>query len=86
MNRIKRDLPIYVLSAALVFLGITVSENQATAAYDPNTAKIMTLQSQLSSLQSKFNSFKNCANSNFNTIGWFDANRDSRMNFIVSCY
>jgi len=86
MNKIKRDLPIYVLSAALVFLGITISGNQASAAYDPNTAKIMTLQSDLRSLQSKFNSFKNCANSNFNEIGWFDSSRNSRMNFIVSCY
>lgn len=86
MNKIKRDLPIYVLSASLVFLGITVSENQASAAYDPNTIKIMTLQSELRSLQSKFNSFKNCANSNFTTIGFYDSNRNSRMNFITSCY
>ena len=86
MNKIKRDLPIYVLSASLVFLGITVSGNQASAAYDPNTIKIMTLQSELRSLQSKFNSFKNCANSNFTTIGFYDSNRNSRMNFITSCY
>ena len=31
MKRIKRDLPIYVLSAALVFLGVAISTQSANA-------------------------------------------------------
>jgi hypothetical protein len=86
MTKITRDLPIYVLSASLIFLGITVSGNQASAAYDPNAAKIVALQNQLNNLQSQFSRFKNCANSNFNTISFYDASRDSRMVFVNTCY
>jgi hypothetical protein len=86
MNKFKRDLSVYVLSASLVFLGITVSGNQASAANDPNAIKIMALQNQLNNLQSQFSRFKNCANSNFSTIGFYDSSRNTRMIFVNTCF
>jgi hypothetical protein len=80
MLNLKRDLPIYALSASLVFVGVTISTNQASAAVAAARA------SDLARLQAQFTQFKNCANSNFSTIGWFDANRNPRMNFIATCY
>lgn len=79
MTNLKRDLPIYVLSASLVFVGVTISTNQASATVAAARA------SDLARLQSEFIAFKRCANSNFSTIGWFDANRDPRMNFVRTC-
>ena len=78
MKSYKRDLPIYALSISLVFLGISISTNQASAVYNPNTAKIAALQSQ-------FTSFKNCANSNFRELMFFDASRNPRLPFIRGC-
>jgi hypothetical protein len=78
MKNYKRDLPIYALSISLVFLGISISTNQASAVYKPNTAKIAALQSQLSS-------FKNCSNSNFRELMFYDADRQPKMLFIRSC-
>lgn len=80
MFNLKRDLPIYVLSASLVFAGISISTNQANAAVAAAKA------ADLARLQSQFNLFKQCANSNFSTIGWFDATRNPRMDFVRNCY
>jgi hypothetical protein len=80
MFNLKRDLPIYVLSASLVFVGISISTNQASASVAAAKA------SDLARLQSQFDSFKRCANSNFQTIGFFDATRNPRLSFVRSCY
>jgi hypothetical protein len=80
MFNLKRDLPIYVLSASLIFVGISISSNQANAAFDSASA------ADLARLQSQFSSFKQCANSNFQTIGFFDASRNPRLSFVRSCY
>jgi hypothetical protein len=69
MLKIKRDLPIYVLSASLIFAGITISTNSATAAYDPNSARISSLESQVSSL-------KSCLNRQLSSIGAYMPDRD----------
>jgi|688.fasta_scaffold2865181_1 hypothetical protein len=68
MKRIKRDLPIYVLSAALVFLGISVSTETAGAAIDP----------RVSVLQKQIDSLRECANGNFGSLR--DAVKTGRAN------
>jgi len=80
MLNLKRDVPIYVLSASLVFVGVTISSNQASAAVAAASA------ADLARLQSQFIQFKQCANSNFSDIGWFDATRNPRMPFVRTCY
>ena len=77
MKRIKRDLPIYVLSAALVFLGISISTQQAGAA----TVK----DARVSALLSEFSSFKQCANSNFQELSFFSTSGNNRSMFIRTC-
>jgi hypothetical protein len=77
MNKLKRDLSIYVLAASMVFLGISISGNQASAAYDPNAARITALESQLSSL-------KSCLNRQLTQIGFYSPDRD-RFIFVTRC-
>lgn len=78
--KLKKDLPIYVLSASLVFLGISISTNQASA--DPSQVTSF----EFSRLKSDLDSFKRCANQNFTTIGFYNAKTNSRMAFVRSCY
>lgn len=78
MTKIKRDIPIYVLSASLIFAGISISSNQATAAYDPNAARIATLENQ-------FRSFKSCVNRQLSSIGFYQPTRD-RYIFVSQCF
>lgn len=77
LKHIKRNLPVYVLSSSLIFLGIAINTNNASAAYDPNAAKILKLQNQ-------FNAFRMCVNNNLVTIGFYDPNSGRRM-FVVPC-
>ena len=79
MKKLNRDLPIYVLSASLVFLGICISSNQATAAPSSATA------ADLARLQTQLTNFKRCANSNFQSISFWDASRGSRIMFVNTC-
>ena len=79
MKNTKRDLPIYVLSASLVFLGISISGNQAVA--DPSQVT----SSEFSRLKMDFDSFKRCSNQNFQTISFFDAKRNPRLSFVRNC-
>jgi hypothetical protein len=79
MKNIKRDLPIYALSASLVFLGISISGNQAAA--DPSQVTSW----EFSKLKMDFDSFKRCSNQNFSTISFFDAKRNSRLSFVQNC-
>ena len=76
----KRDLTMYVLSASLVFLGVSISSNQAMA--DPSEVTSY----EFSRLKSDLDSFKRCANQNFTTIGFYNAKKNSRMTFVRSCY
>lgn len=80
MKTPRKDLPIYVLSASLVFLGISISGNQAAAEPSQVTS------SDFSRLKSDFDSFKRCANQNFQTISFFDAKRNSRLTFVRNCF
>jgi len=78
--KIKKDIPIYVLSASLVFLGLSISSNQAVA--DPSQVT----SSDFSRLKSEFDSFKRCANQNFTTISFYNSKVNSRMGIVRSCY
>jgi hypothetical protein len=62
MKAIKRDLPIYVLSAALVFLGISISTQPAGAALGDKPDGVS---------QSQFNFFKQCINKNSRNLNGF---------------
>jgi hypothetical protein len=77
--KLKKDLPIYVLSAALVFLGISISTNQASA--DPSQVTY----SEFSRLKSDLDSLKRCANQNFRTIGFYNSKDNTRMGIVRSC-
>jgi hypothetical protein len=77
MKRIKNDLPIYVLSAALVFLGISISTQQAGAA--------ATNDPRVSALQNELSTFKQCANNNFRELNFFSTSGNSRSMFIRTC-
>jgi hypothetical protein len=68
MSKLKRDLSIYLLSASLVFLGISINSNQANAASASNAQ----LQSQIINL-------RNCLNMNVNTILNWDSKYDSKI-------
>jgi hypothetical protein len=76
MKRIKRDVPIYVLSAALVFLGISISTKPAGAALTDPPGGVS---------QSQFNSYKKCANSNFQELMFFSTSGNNRAMFIRTC-
>jgi hypothetical protein len=74
MSQLKRDLPIYLLSASLVFLGISINSNQANAA-SSSSNDIAKLQAQLNianlriqALRGDFNSYTSCADTNFMSI------------------
>jgi hypothetical protein len=73
---IKRDLPIYVLSASLVFVGVT-SATQADA-HPTDTARIRALESQLSS-------FKDCVNRQLTSISFYQPSRDRNI-FVTRCF
>ena len=77
---VKKDIPIYVLSASLVFLGVSISSNQAVA--DPSEVTPY----EFSRLKSDLDSFKRCANRNFSTISFYNAKKNSSMAFVRSCY
>jgi hypothetical protein len=78
MKSIKRDLPIYVLSAALVFLGVSISTQTAGAA-STNDPRVSTLKTQ-------FESFKYCANRNFRELSNLSQNSSSSYLYIRTCY
>ena len=75
MNRIKRDLPIYVLSASLIFFGVSTS-TQADA-HSSDTSKIR-------ALENKFSSFKNCVNQQLISISMYNPEFDRDI-FIIPC-
>ena len=76
MTKFKKDLPIYVLSASLVFFGITTA-TQADA-HQTDSARIRSLESQLSN-------FKRCVNQQLTTISFYHPTSD-RSIFVTSCY
>jgi hypothetical protein len=76
MKRIKRDLPIYVLSASLVFFGISIQITSAGAATSSN--------SQVTKIQNDLSQLKDCVNYNTNSLRNFDAKYNSRIN-VVYC-
>ena len=78
--KLKKDLPIYVLSASLVFLGISISANQASA--DPSQVTSF----EFSRLKSDVDSFKRCANQNFTTIGFYNSKVNPRMGIVRNCF
>ena len=78
--KLKKDLPIYVLSASLVFLGISISTNQASADFPGPT------NSEFSRLKSDFDSLKRCANQNFTTISFYNSKVNPRMGIIRNCF
>jgi len=80
MNKVKKDLPIYVLSAALVFLGLTVSGGQA------NAASSGVSQSDFNRLKNDYDSFKYCVQTAMRQISYYDASRNTRMNYFGQCY
>ena len=78
--KLKKDLPIYVLSASLVFLGISISTNQASA--DPSQVTSF----EFSRLKSDVDSLKRCANQNFTTIGFYNSKVNPRMGIVRNCF
>jgi hypothetical protein len=76
MSKFKKDLPIYVLSASLVFFGITTAA-QADA-HSTDSARIRALETQLIS-------FKNCVNRQLTSISFYRPASD-RTIFVTSCY
>jgi len=76
MKIIKSNLPIYILSAALVFVGLAISTNNAGAA-NSNAA--------VDRLQADLNNFKRCVNQNFMNISIYDASRNPRMGIVLTC-
>lgn len=77
---VKKDIPIYVLSASLVFLGVSISPNQAVA--DPSQVTSF----EFSRLKSDLDSFKRCANQNFTTIGFYNSKVNPRMGIVRNCF
>ena len=76
MSKFKKDLPIYVLSASLVFFGITTA-TQADA-HPSDTSRIRTLENQ-------FRDFKSCVNRQLTSISFYQPTRDRNI-FVLSCY
>lgn len=77
MIKNKQNFPIYVLSASLVFFGVAISVNGATAApaTDPKLVK----------LQRDFSNFKDCAVSNFTNITFFTFDGNVKQLFMRNC-
>ena len=77
MIKFEKNLPVYVLSASLVFFGVSISVNGATAApaTDPKLIK----------LQRDFSNFKDCAVSNFSNITFFRFDGSSSQLFMRNC-
>lgn len=76
MNKFKKDLPVYVLSASLVFVGVTTA-TQADA-HPTDSARIRSLESQLRSL-------KDCVNRQFTSISFYEPSRDRNI-FVTRCF
>jgi hypothetical protein len=76
MSKFKKDLPIYVLSASLVFFGITTA-TQANA-HPTDSSRIRLLEMQLSN-------FKSCVNRQLTSISFYRPASD-RTIFVTSCY
>jgi hypothetical protein len=76
MSKFKKDLPIYVLSASLVFFGITTA-TQADA-HSTDTSRIR-------ALESKLNTLKNCVNRQFTTLSFYDPTRDRNI-LVTNCF
>lgn len=75
MSKFKKDLPIYVLSASLVFFGVTTA-TQADA-HPTDSSKIRSLESQVSALRS-------CLNRQLSQIGFYMPDRDQYI-FVGRC-
>lgn len=70
MSKFKKDLPIYVLSASLVFFGVTTA-TQADA-HPTDSSRIRSLENQLSNL-------RYCINRELSNIGIYSPERDRRI-------
>ena len=75
MLRVNKNLPIYVLSASLIFFGISTA-NQADA-QPSDTSRIRNLENEVRNL-------KSCLNRQLSSIGFFSPERD-RYIFVNRC-
>jgi len=75
MSKFKKDLPIYALSASLVFFGVTTA-TQADA-HPTDSSRIRSLESQISTLRS-------CLNRQLSQIGFYMPDRD-RYIYVGRC-
>ena len=75
MKRLKKDLPIYVLSASLVFFGMATATK--ADAHPTDSARIRALENQL-------NSLKSCLNRQLMNITFYDSSRDRNI-FVTRC-
>ena len=70
MSKFKKDLPIYVLSASLVFFGITTATQ--AGAHPTDSSRIRSLETQLSNL-------KKCVNRELSNISFYQPTRDRNI-------
>lgn len=81
MIKSKQNRPIYVLAGALVFLGISISVNGATAASTPavSAAEVTKLKNQISQL-------RNCSTQNFLNIRSYNPETNwTALNRVTPC-
>ena len=86
MGKVKTNIGQIAIAIAIIFASVMLSSNNATAAYDPNAAKIAQLEFRLSNLERQLSTFKSCANQNFTNISFWDSRRSSTIQFVRSCY
>lgn len=81
MIKNKQNLPIYALAGALVFLGVSVSLNGATAATTSgvSAAEVAKLKNQISQL-------RNCSSQNFMNIRAYNPETNwTALNRVTPC-
>ena len=84
--KIKKNLPIYLLSAALVSVSVA-SIPQAQSATSPTSAQFVSLQNQVYQLQAQVNSlqsFKSCVSSNLFRLSMYRG--DGSFPMIFNCW
>lgn len=81
MVKNKQNLPIYVLSASLIFVGLSVSINGANAA---STSTVSA--AEFTKLKNQVNQLRNCVSRNFLDIRSYDPeNNWTALNRITPC-
>lgn len=82
MKRIKKDLPIYVLSVSLVIFGVNTASK--AEAHSTDTSRIRTLEGQIRTLQGQLNSLQTCINRQLTNISFYDPARERNI-FVTRC-